>query len=56
MPIELRLPQPFPIENTRMQKIFATNVRNGVFGETGPQKPDTKTVVTEGTLNAYLAQ
>ena len=56
VPIEMRLPQPFPIENSRMQKIFATNVRNGVFGETGPQKPGTKTVVTEDTLNHYLAQ
>ena len=56
VPLWSTLPEPLPDSRPGYVKKFIKGVAEETFGETGPQAPDTKSVVTQYGLDHYLAQ
>ena len=55
-PVHTRLPAPLPINHKKFIEEHIREIEDGKFGETGPQLPGTKTVVTQESLDNYWAQ
>ena len=60
IPLYTNLPEPLPIPSEvgadRNKNSFVKGVKEGRVAETGPKKPDARTIVTQYSLDHYLAQ
>ena len=57
IPFWIGLPQPLPKQTEdRERNDFLKGVEKGLFGETGPVKPGMRTIVTQKSLDHYMAQ
>jgi len=57
-PVEASVPIPLPlgVHGHEVADMFLEGVEKKEFGETGPQKPGTRTVPTQYSLDHYIAQ
>ena len=63
MPFYMTLPRPLPVPNIADESLAEKNpypylggLKDGKCGETGPLKPDMKAIVTQESLDHYMAQ